>query len=113
MGALGCYDAKFQQAKKEPPPTKRGRFRKRLATIVLDNYLKEAQDTMAAENLEKLASKDSKDRPSMVNLARIQKRILDTRRKKPDKIFHKGRTLCKLIQMTHLRLLFDPDIWYV
>ena len=113
MGASEWYDAELEQAEKAPPPTKRGTPRKRLATVVLDKYLKEARDTTAAESLGKLASKDNEDRPSSPNSAGIQKRIFDTRRKRLNNIFHRGRTLRKLIQMTRLGILFDPDIWYV
>ena len=95
MGALEWYNAKLEQAEKAPPPTKRGMLRKRLATVVLDKYLKEARDT--AESLGKLASKDNEDRPSSPNSAGIQKRIFNTRRKRLNNIFHRGRTLCKLI----------------
>ena len=111
MGASEWYDAGLEQAEKAPPPTKRGTPRKRLATVVLDKYLKEARDTTAAESPGKL--KDNEDRPSSPNSAGIQKRIFDTRRKRLNNIFHRGRTLRKLIQMTRLGILFDPDIWYV
>ncbi|KAH8760754.1 hypothetical protein BGZ57DRAFT_770046 [Hyaloscypha finlandica] len=84
MGASEWYDAELEQAEKAPPPTKRGTPRKRLATVVLDKYLKEAPDTT---------------------------RIFDTRRKRLNNILHRGRTLRKLIQMTRLGILFDPDIW--
>jgi hypothetical protein len=50
---------------------KRGTPRKRLATIVLDKYLKEAYNIIVIESLGKLASKDNKDRPSLVNSANI------------------------------------------
>jgi len=113
MGASEWYDAELEQAEKAPPPTKRGTPRKRLATVVLDKYLKEARDTTAIEDPEKLTSKDNEDRPSLLDSARIQKRILDTRRKRLNNIFHRGRTLRKLVQMTRLGILFDPDIWYV
>jgi hypothetical protein len=81
--------------------------------VVLDKYLKEDRDTTAMGSLEKLASKGNEDRPSSPNSAGIQKRILDIRRKRLNNIFHRGRTLRKLIQMTRLGILFDPDIWYV
>ena len=113
IGASEWYDAELEKAQKAPPPTKRGTPRKRLATVVLDKYLKEARDTMAVGSLEKLASKGNEDRPSSPNSAGIQKRILDIRRKRLNNIFHRGRTLRKLIQMTRLGILFDPDIWYV
>jgi hypothetical protein len=113
MGASEWYDAELEQAEKAPPPTKRGTPRKRLATVVLDKYLKEAHDTTAAESPGKLASEDNEDPPSLANSAGIQGRIFDTRRKKLNKIFHRGRTLRKLIQITRLGILFDPDIWYV
>lgn len=113
MGASEWYDAELEQAEKAPPPTKRGTPRKRLATVVLDKYLKEAHDTTAAESPGKLASGDNEDHPSSANSAGIQKRIFDTRRKRLNNILHRGRTLRKLIQITRLGILFDPDIWYV
>ena len=45
--------------------------RKYLATIVLDKYLKEAPNTIVIESLRKLASKDNKDHPLLVNSAGI------------------------------------------
>ena len=113
IGASEWYDAELEQAEKAPPPTKRGTPRKRLATVVLDKYLKEARDTTAMESPGKFASEDNKDRPSSPDSAGIQKRIFDTRRKRLLNILHRGRTLRKLIQMTRLGILFDPDIWYV
>ena len=71
MGALEWYNTKLEQAEKAPPPTKQGMSRKRLATIVLDKYLKEARNTTAVESLGKLALKDNEDRPSSPNSARI------------------------------------------
>ncbi|CZR68400.1 uncharacterized protein PAC_18299 [Phialocephala subalpina] len=56
-------------------------------------------------------TKHNEDRPSSLDSAGIQKRILDTRRKRLSNIFHRGRTLRKLVQMTRLGILFDPDIW--
>jgi hypothetical protein len=79
----------------------------------LDKYLKEAHDTTAAKSPEKLALKDNEDRPSSPSSAGIQKRIFDTRRRRLNNIFHKERILRKLIQMTRLGILFDPNIWYV
>jgi hypothetical protein len=111
MGASEWYDAELEQAEKAPPPTKRGTPRKRLATVVLDKYLKEVRDT--TESPGKLASKEHEDRPSSANSAGIQGRIFDARRKKLNNIFYRGRTLRKLIQITRLGILFDPDIWYV
>jgi hypothetical protein len=113
MGASEWYDAELARAEKAPPPTKRGTPRKRLATVVLDRYLIEAPNTTAAESPGKLALKDNEDYLSSPNSTGIQRRIFDTRRKKLNKIFHRGRTLRKLIQMTHLGILFHPDIWYV
>lgn len=113
MGAAEWYDAELVQAEKAPPLTKRGKLRKRLATIVLDEYLKEAQDTTSIASLGKLSLEDNKDHSSSLNSAEIQKRILDARRKKLKNIFHRGRILRKLVQMTHLGILFDPNIWYV
>jgi hypothetical protein len=81
-----------------------------LRTVVLDKYLKEA-DTAAVESPGKLVSKDNEDRPPSPNSAGIQKRIFDMKRKRLNNIFHRGRTLRKLIQMTHLGILFDPDIY--
>jgi hypothetical protein len=71
MGALEWYNAELKQAKKAPPPTKQGTPRKRLATMVLNKYLKEAPDTTATESLGKLALKDNEDRPLSLNSARI------------------------------------------
>jgi hypothetical protein len=110
MGASEWYDAELAQVEKAPPLTKRGKLRKRLATVVLDEYLKEAQDTTAIGSPGKLVSGDNEDRPPSINSTGIQKRILDARRKKLNNIFNRGRTLRKLIQMTHLGILFDPDI---
>jgi len=45
--------------------------RKYLATIVLDKYLKEAPNTIVTESPGKLASKDNKDYPLLVNSASI------------------------------------------
>jgi hypothetical protein len=50
IGALEWYSAKLKQAEKAPPLTKQGTPRKRLATVVLDKYLKEARDTTAVES---------------------------------------------------------------
>ena len=97
MGALEWYNAELEQAEKAPPPTKQGTPRKRLAIVVLDKYLKEARDTTAVESLGKLALKDNEDRPSLPNSAGIQKRIFNIRRKRLNNIFHRGRTLRKLI----------------
>jgi hypothetical protein len=113
MGASEWYDAELEQAEKAPPPTKRGTPRKRLATVVLDRYLKEAPDTMGTESPGKLASKDNENCPSSPDSTGIQRKILDTRRKKLNNLFHRGRTLRKLVQMTRLGILFDADIWYV
>ena len=113
MGASKWYDAELEQAEKEPPSTKRGTPRKRLATVVLDKYLKEARDTTAIEGPENLALISSGDRPSSLDSSGIHKKILDMRRKRLNNTFHRGRTLRKLVQMTHLGILFDPDIWYV
>jgi hypothetical protein len=97
IGTLEWYDAELEQAKKAPPPTKRGAPRKRLATVVLDKYLKEARVTTAIKGPENPILKDNKDRPLSLDSARIQKRILDIRRKRLNNIFHRGRTLCKLL----------------
>ena len=112
MGASEWHDAELGQAEKTPPPMKRGTPRKRLATVVLDKYLKGARDTtaMEGEGPEKLTSRGNEVHPSSLDLAGIQKRILDTRRKRLNNIFHRGRTLRKLVQMTRLGILFDPDI---
>jgi hypothetical protein len=45
--------------------------RKRLVIVVLDKYLKDAPNTIVIESLGKLASKDDKDYPLLVNLASI------------------------------------------
>ncbi len=113
IGASEWYDAELEQAEKAPPPTKRGTPRKRLATVILDKYLKEVRDTTVMESPGKLASEGNKDHPSSTNSAGIQRRILDTKRKRLLRTLHRGRTLRKLIQMTRLGILFDPDIWYV
>lgn len=81
--------------------------------MVLDRYLKEARDTTAIESPGKVASEDREDRPSSLTSAGIQKRIFDKRRRRLNNIFYRGRTLCKLIQMTRLGILFDLEIWYV
>lgn len=47
MGASEWYDAELEMAEKAPPPTKRGTPRKRLATIVLDKYLRETRNNTA------------------------------------------------------------------
>ena len=113
MGALEWYDAELQQAEKAPPCTKRGTIRKRLATIVLDKYLEAACSTAATEGTNNPTSTDTEDRLLSLDAAGIQTRILDTRRKRLNKIFYRGRTLWKLVQMMHLGILFDPEIWYV
>ena len=71
ISALEWYNAKLKQAKKVLPLTKQETLRKRLATIVLDKYLKKACDTTATESLRKLALKDNKDCPLLLNLAKI------------------------------------------
>lgn len=43
MGASEWYDAELAQAEKAPPLTKRGKLRKRLATVVLDEYASSLQ----------------------------------------------------------------------
>ena len=91
-------------------PTKHRIPRKHLTTIVLDKYLKETHDTIAKESPRKLASKGNKDCSSLLNSAGIQKQIFDTRRKRLNNIFYRGQTLYKLIKMTYLGILFDPDI---
>jgi len=45
--------------------------RKRLVTVILDKYLKEARDTIVIESPGKLASEGNKDPPSLVNSAGI------------------------------------------
>jgi hypothetical protein len=84
--------------------------RKRLATIVLDKYLKEVPDNIVIESPGKLASKDNKDYSLLVNSAGIQKRIFDIRRKRLNNIFYKGQILYKLIQIIRFGILFDSDI---
>jgi hypothetical protein len=113
IGASEWYDAELEQAEKAPPPTKRGRPRKRLATLILDKYLKEVRDTTATESPGRLASEGNEDRSSSKTSADIHSRILETKRQRLRKNLHRGRTLRKLIQMTRLGILFDPDIWYV
>ena len=48
-----------------------GMPRKRLVTIILDKYLKEACDTIVIESPGKLASEGNKDPLLLVNLAGI------------------------------------------
>jgi len=112
MGASEWYDVELQQAEKALPRTKRGTLRKRVATVVLDKYLKGACSTAATESMDNPTSADNEDRLSL-DAARIQTRILSARRKRLSTIFHRGRTLRNLVQMTSLGILFDPDIWYV
>ena len=112
MGASEWYDAELQKAEKVPPLTKRGAPRKRLATVVLDKCLMAARDATAMESLKNVASNDNEACSSSLDSAVVQKKILDTRRSLLN-IFHRGRTLRRLVQMTHLGILFDPDIWYV
>jgi hypothetical protein len=73
-----------------PPLIKRGTPRKRLATVILDKYLKEAYNTTVIESPGKLASKGNKDPPLLVNSAGIQKRIFNTRRKRLNNILYRG-----------------------
>ena len=112
VGASEWYDSELEQSEKAPPPTKRGKPRKRLATTVLDRYLK-VRETTILESTETPASTDNRDCPSSVNSAEIQKKILEAKRKRLNNVFHRGRTLRKLIQKTRLGILFDLDIWYV
>jgi hypothetical protein len=109
MGASKWYDAEHAEAEKEPPLTKRGRSRKRLASVILDKHLRERESTTKASP----RNRDSEDDSLLPNLASIQERVLDKRRKKLISHLHQGRTLCKLVQMTHLGILFHPKIWYV
>lgn len=90
MSTLEWYNAKFEQAKKAPPPIKQRILRKHLAIIVLDKYLKEVHNTIVVENLGKLTLKDNKDHPLLLNSARIQKRIFNTRKKRLNNIFYRG-----------------------
>jgi hypothetical protein len=113
MGASKWFDTELEQAEKAPPLTKRGVPRKRVATVVLDKYLEDARDTTTVGSPGKLASEDREDYPLSPTSAEIQKRICDTRRKRLNNVFHRGRTLRKLIQMTSLGILFDSNIWYV
>jgi hypothetical protein len=46
-------------------------LRKRLATVVLDKYLKKVRDSTATESLGKLVLKDNKNCPLLPNLAEI------------------------------------------
>jgi hypothetical protein len=77
-------------------------LRKHLATIILDKYLKEARNTIIIESPGKLASKGNKDPPLLVNLAGIQKRIFNIRRKRLNNILYKGQILRKLIKISTL-----------
>ncbi|KIM93127.1 hypothetical protein OIDMADRAFT_138353 [Oidiodendron maius Zn] len=71
----------------------------------------DAEIEQAKKSPGNLASKDNEDCPSSPTSTGIQRKIFDTRRKKLNNIFYRGRTLRKLVQMTHLGILFDPDIW--
>ena len=110
MGALEWYNAELEKSEEALPPTKRRKPRKRLATVVLDKYLKEPRDNTAVVSPEKLVLKDDKDYPSSFNSGGIQKKIFNTKRKRLIDTFYKGRTLRRLIQITHLGILFNPDI---
>ncbi|KAH7389249.1 hypothetical protein BKA64DRAFT_758493 [Cadophora sp. MPI-SDFR-AT-0126] len=57
MGASEWYENELAEAERDPPRTKRGAPRKRLATIVLDEYLKEPQDSTSIKNPEELTSR--------------------------------------------------------
>lgn len=103
MGASEWCDTELEQAEKAPPLTKLRTPRKGVATVVLDKYLKEARDTTAIESPEKLASEDSIDRPSP-NSAGIQKMVFD-KRKRLNNVFHRRRTLRRLVQITRLGIL--------
>jgi hypothetical protein len=89
---------------------KRETPKKCLATIILDKYLKEVYNTIVIESPGKLASKGNKDPLLLVNSTGIQKRIFNTKRKKLNNILYKRQILYKLIQITYLGILFDPDI---
>lgn len=110
MGASKWYDNELAHAERDPPYTKRGKPRKRLATVILDEHLKGVQNS----TVEKSASfaMDGVE-CHLQGSTEVRSRILDTRRKKLSNIFHKGRTLRRLVEMTHLGVLFDPNIWYV
>jgi hypothetical protein len=112
IGASEWYDTKLQQAEKASPLTKRGAPRKRLATVVLDKYLKETSDDTAAVGPKDLASKDHEHAPLSFG-STVIKKMFHIRRKRLIDIFHKGRTLRRLIQITDLGILFDPNIRYV
>ena len=84
MGASKWYDAEHADAEKEPPLTKMGRSRKRLASVILDKHLKERESTAKASP----KNRDSEDRSLLPNLASIQERVLDKRRKKLVNYFH-------------------------
>ncbi|CAM6002785.1 unnamed protein product [Sphagnum balticum] len=96
MGASEWYDAELQQAEKAPPPTKRGRPRKCLATVVLDKYFKEC-DTTAMRSSREHASNVNEDHPLLQDSAGVQKGFLDTRRKRLNNLFHRGRRLRELV----------------
>ncbi|KAH8587331.1 hypothetical protein B0O99DRAFT_642099 [Bisporella sp. PMI_857] len=105
IGASVWHDAEVQQAIEAPTLTKRGVSRKRMATLVLDKYLGEARDNTAIENPEKLVLKSNENRPSSPDLAKIK------RRKRLNNILNTGRMSRKLVQLTSLGILFDPNIW--
>lgn len=110
IGASEWYNAELEQAKKVPPLTKRGKRKIRIATVVLDKYLKEICNTTATEGPENLTLKDNNDRYPSYNLAGIQTKIYYKRRRQLINTFHKGRTLYRLVRITYLGILFDLDI---
>ncbi|KAH8600144.1 hypothetical protein B0O99DRAFT_611837 [Bisporella sp. PMI_857] len=110
IGASEWFDAEIAEAEKAPPPTKRGKPRKRLATIILNKYMKEAYDITGMEPPGTFAFKKSDGCPSFTNSAEVEKKIFDTRRNWLNMIFHRGRNLRRLVQKTHLGILFDENI---
>jgi len=68
-----------------------------LVIIILDKYLKEVYNIIIIKNPEKLISKDNKDYLLLLNLIKIQKRILNIKRKKFNKFFYKKQILYKLV----------------
>ncbi|KAH8595137.1 hypothetical protein B0O99DRAFT_159895 [Bisporella sp. PMI_857] len=111
IGASEWFDAEIEEAEKAPPPTKRGVPRKRLATIILIKYMKEAYGITEIEATGTLAFKNSEDCPSFMDSAKVEKKFFDARRLRLNVVIQRGRILRRLVQATHLGILFDENIW--
>ncbi|KAG9240851.1 hypothetical protein BJ878DRAFT_263839 [Calycina marina] len=111
MGASEWYEKELAKAGIDPPRTKKGRPRKRLATIFLDEYFNKPLESTSIRSPGKLTPNNREDHSLSLNSAGIQKSILTARRKKLTTHFNRGRTLRNLVQITHLGILFDQDIW--